>query len=45
MFSIEGQELPDAHFETSGINIFQPNIHSVIRLSENNRDGGKYKKN
>ena len=32
MFSIEGQELPDAHFETSGIYIFQPNIHSVIRL-------------
>ena len=32
MFSIEGQELPDAHLETSGIYIFQPNIHSVIRL-------------
>ena len=32
MFSIEGQELPDAHLETFRIYIFQPNIHSVIRL-------------
>ena len=32
MFSIEGQELPDAHLEPSGVYIFQPNIHSIIRL-------------